>query len=227
MSKYRFLLFDVDDTLLDFKACEQSALKESLQAFHINYDQNLIDYYQQYNQSLWRDFESGKILRETIFEIRFDHLFQTFQINVDGKQFEAYYRQRLSANHQLMPHALEVLSHLSKKYEIYIVTNGLIQTQYQRLKDSQVDRYVKKIFVSEEIGFKKPSKAYFEYVFDHIEAFDVEKALMIGDSLTSDIQGALQMGMDVCFMNADFKKQTLDVNYEIHDLKQLLTILEE
>ncbi len=201
MSKYTFLLFDVDETLLDFNACEQNALKESFEHYGIDYQGEMMEYYQQYNQKLWHDFEKGKIARETIFEIRFTHLFKTFQIDLDGKQFEAYYRTRLSANHQKMPYALEVLQTLSKYYQIYVVTNGLIQTQRQRMKDSRLDQYVIHSFISEEIGYKKPSKAYFDYVFKHIDNFDVDKTLLIGDSLTSDMLGGKQVGLNVCFIN--------------------------
>lgn len=227
MQKYQYLLFDVDQTLLDFKACERSALQESFAYFNLNQRHDIYDYYQQYNKQLWQDFENGKIQRETIFEIRFNNVFKHFKIDLDGKVFEAYYRSRLSANHQLMPYALEVLQHLSEKYDIYLVSNGLIQTQRQRIKESQIQQYVKGIFISEEIGFKKPSKEYFDYVFCHIPCFQKDKALMIGDSLNADMLGGRQVGLDVCFMNeANIKQNIVKVDYEINDLRQLIAILE-
>lgn len=227
MKKYQYLLFDVDQTLLDFKACERSALQESFAYFNLDQRHDVYDYYQQYNKALWQDFENGKIKREMIFEIRFDNVFKHFKIDLDGKVFERYYRSRLSANHQLMPYAIEVLQYLSQRYDIYLVSNGLIQTQKQRIKDSTIQQYVKGVFISEEIGYKKPSLEYFDYVFKHIPSFQKDEALMIGDSLNADMIGGKQAGLDVCFMNeANIKQDKVKVDYEVNDLRQLIAILE-
>lgn len=223
---YEILLFDVDGTLLDFHDAEKQALKNTFQKYNIHLTNKIKERYISINTALWKQFELGIIDKNTVIYTRFVQLFQEFSINKDGIQFENDYQQELGKGHKLLPHVKEVLDYLSHQYRLFIVTNGVSKTQYSRLKDSGLDAYFEDIFVSEDIGYQKPMKEYFDYCFQRIENFHLNKTLIIGDSLSSDIQGGMIAGIDTCWIH-DFNTSVSDMNptYSITDLRQLYDIL--
>lgn len=229
MSKYKILLFDADNTLLDFDKTETDALHHTFALHHIPFTKAIEERYMQINKALWNAYEEGKKTREEVIFTRFGKLFEEFQIQEDGVRFEHIYQAELGKGHALMPHALELVQELKKHYALYIVTNGVTATQYARLKDSGLDQHFQQVFVSEEVGYRKPMKEYFTYCFSHIPDFDKTQTLLIGDSLSSDIQGGINAGIDTCWMNPKHipNQKQLPVTYEITHLKELYAILEE
>ncbi|WP_144555049.1 YjjG family noncanonical pyrimidine nucleotidase [Bacillus sp. X1(2014)] len=227
MKKYQTLLFDVDDTLLDFTAAEALALNLLFESQNIPPTKEMEDNYKKINQRLWSLFEEGKISRDEVVNTRFSLLFKEMGQLADGVFLEKNYRGYLEEGHQLISGAFELVSVLQNHYELYIVTNGVSKTQDKRLRDSGLHPLFKGIFVSEDTGFQKPMKEFFDYVFDRIPNFSPEQTLIIGDSLSSDIKGGQLAGLDTCWFNPNAKPNNTGIfpTYEIHDLNGLFTIL--
>lgn len=228
MKNYKTLLFDVDDTLLDFGAAERAALRFLFEEKNISLTTEIETHYKKINQDLWRSFEEGKINRDEVLNTRFSILFKTYNREVDGALLEKSYRSYLEEGKQLMEGALEVIIDLqNNNYDLYIVTNGVSKTQYKRLRASGLHPLFKDIFVSEDTGFQKPMKEYFDYVFARIPNFDVKQALIIGDSLSADIKGGQLAGLDTCWLNSEMKTNNTDIvpTYEIQILDELYRIL--
>ena len=226
MKKYKYLLFDVDGTLLDFNKAEEQALINTFQKYNIVLTEQMNQRYEQINKQLWKDFENGLIDKKTIVYTRFVQLFQEFGIDEDGIAFEDDYQDALGEGYFLLPHARDILEKLYQKYPLYVVTNGVSKTQYSRLKGTRIDQYFQDIFVSEDIGYQKPAKEYFDCCFHKIEDIKLDQTLIIGDSLSSDIQGGINAGIDTCWYNPQHLKKPQDMNitYEIHDLRELFQI---
>ena len=227
MKKYKYLLFDVDGTLLDFNKAEEQALINTFQKYNIVLTEQMNQRYEQINKQLWKDFENGLIDKKTIVYTRFVQLFQEFGIDEDGIAFEDDYQDALGEGYFLLPHARDILEKLYQKYPLYVVTNGVSKTQYSRLKGTRIDQYFQDIFVSEDIGYQKPTREYFDYCFKKMKNIDLDQTLIIGDSLSSDIQGGINVGIDTCWYNPHCIKEPQDMNitYIIQDLRELLDLL--
>ncbi|WP_141433939.1 YjjG family noncanonical pyrimidine nucleotidase [Bacillus sp. 03113] len=227
MKKYQTLFFDVDDTLLDFGAAENMALRLLFEDQKIPLTAEIEAYYKKINQGLWRSFEEGKIDRDEVVNTRFSILFKEFGQVIDGVLLEKNYRSYLEEGHQLVHGALELITDLQNQYDLYIVTNGVSKTQDKRLRNSGLYPLFKDIFVSEDTGFQKPMKEYFDYVFARIPYFSVEKGLIIGDSLNADIKGGQRAGLDTCWFNPKMKPNDTGIisTYQIKKLKELNRIL--
>ena len=155
MSKYTTLLFDADGTLLDFNESERQELIKTFQKYHLFFNEDIKELYEKINAELWKQFENGIIDKKTVLYTRFVKLFQKLDIQLDGIAFEDDYQNELGKGAFLLPHTRDVLEHLSKYYDLYIVTNGVSKTQYNRLYKSHIDKYFINIFVSEDIGYQK------------------------------------------------------------------------
>lgn len=226
--KKKFLLFDMDRTLLDFAAAEQTALKATFQEYHLPFSDEVYKYHLVNNARLWENYEKGLIDRDTVLHTRFVQLFRHFRFEGDGVAFEGSYRKNLSLGHELMEGALHTVQTLAQNHMLYIVTNGVAETQKQRLHDSGLQAYFKGLFISEEIGSQKPQKAFFDACFARIPCFDPALTLIIGDSLSSDILGGNNAGIDTCWFNPQGIKNNTSakVSVEIRRLKELISILQ-
>lgn len=224
---YSTLLFDLDDTLLDFKAAEDQALQKLFTHMNMTLTPEIQKQYKTMNHQLWRDYEQGKLTRSEVTNGRFQKLFAALGKIVDGPKLDQQYRHYLTQGHQLLGNSHAIIADLANKADLYIVTNGVSETQYKRLEDAQLLPYFKDIFVSEDTGYQKPMPEYFDYVVNRIPHFVAQKALVIGDSLTSDIKGANNAGLDSVWLNPKSKQLLPDVKptYEVKVLEQLYPIL--
>ncbi len=227
LKKYKTLLFDVDDTLLDFGAAEKEALRLLLEEQNFPLTNEVVSRYKNINQGLWTAFEEGKLNLDGVLNSRFSILFKEYGLEVDGSLLEKQYRRLLAESHQLIPGALELISNLQNHFDLYIVTNGVSETQYKRLHDSGLSPFFKDIFVSEETGFQKPMQGFFDYVFARIPDFALEDCLIIGDSLSSDMKGGQLAGITTCWFNPKLKPNHSEIipSYQIQKLDELYEIL--
>lgn len=199
--RYEILLFDLDDTLLDFQANEKASLTKLFTDNGIPFTKEVYDIYNAVNKELWNGYEKGKVDLSEVLNTRFSKAMLKLGMTVDGVFWEKQYRVLLGNGYQLIDGALELCKQLSETYRLFIITNGVTETQFNRLKLSNLSPFFEEVFTSQEIGYQKPAWEFFDYVETHIKDFRKEKALVIGDSLNSDMKGGYLAGIDTCWIN--------------------------
>jgi len=222
--RYDNLLMDADGTIFDFDRSEAEAVAATLDGFSLPHDEMWVNTYHKINDLLWKALERGETDKPTLRTARFQQLLDHFGASGDAAAIADAYTEELSKRSYLMPDAEEVCRKLSEKYDIYVITNGTISVQVRRFAASPVKEYIKGYFISGEIGFEKPDTRYFDHVKAHIPNFSDERALVIGDSLTSDIRGAQAAGLDACYFGKELPP-SVKVKYHIRKLKELEDIL--
>ena len=224
-----FLFLDLDDTILDFHKAERIAINKTLGEFGLEPTEDVLDRYHLINKAHWEMLERGELTRSEVQWKRFDVLFREFGVVEDPHACAMRYMQNLSVGHYFLPGAEETVEQLSKKYRLFLASNGNASVQKGRMTSANLYRFFEQVFVSEEIGHNKPSKAYFDAAFARISGFVPEKALMVGDSLTSDILGGNNAGIRTCWVNPGHApaKVGIHADYEIETLSQLPELLEK
>ncbi|WP_169088765.1 YjjG family noncanonical pyrimidine nucleotidase [Paenibacillus sp. PL91] len=209
---YKILLFDLDDTLLDFGANETDSLNKLFQQHGYTFSDELFQVYNSVNKQLWADYENGNIVLDVVLNSRFSETMLKLGNVVDGIEWGNLYRELLGNGSQLlMEGALEVCQSLSVSHRLFVITNGITQTQIKRLKQSGLYEFFEDIFDSQSIGYQKPSKEFFEFVMSRIKDFNIKEALIIGDSLNTDIKGGLLSGIDTCWVNRKSQKYSAEI----------------
>ena len=228
--KYKFLLFDLDHTLLDFDAAEDIALTQLLEEEGVEDIQTYKDYYVPMNKALWKDLEQKKITKAELINTRFEKLFAHFGIEKDGAYLAERYQFFLSKQGQTFPGVEDLLKNLIKQgYELYAATNGITAIQTGRLAQSGLAPYFNQVFISEQLQTQKPDALFYEKIGQQIAGFSKEKTLMIGDSLTADIQGGNNAGIDTIWYNPHHLENPTQAQptYEIHSYQDLLDCLDK
>ena len=226
--KYKFLLFDLDHTLLDFDVAEDIALTQLLEEEGVEDIQAYKDYYVPMNKALWKDLEQKKITKAELINTRFAKLFAHFGIEKDGSYLAERYQFFLSKQGQTFPGVEDLLRKLiSQGYELYAATNGITYIQTGRLEQSGIAPFFKEIFISEQLHTQKPDAEFYEKIGARIPNFDKNHALMIGDSLSADIQGGQNAGIDTVWYNPQHLENTTQLHptHEVHSYKDLLNCL--
>ena len=223
-----FLFIDLDDTILDFHKAEHVALGKTLQTFGLEPNEQVLGRYSQINKGYWERLERKEVTREALLVDRFADLFAEFGLLVNPAQCARTYEKNLGTGHYFLPGAEEAVKSLSKKYKLYLASNGTSHVQAGRLESAKLAPYFEEIFVSQEMGANKPDRLYFERCFEKIPGFDVKKSMIVGDSLSSDILGGKQMGMMTCWVNPAGKpcSEALRPDYEIPALSHLEALLQ-
>ena len=227
---YKFLLFDLDHTLLDFDTAEDVALTQLLKEEGVEDIQTYKDYYVPMNKLLWKDLELKMITKKELVNTRFAKLFAHFGIEKDGTYLAERYQFFLSKQGQTFPGVEDLLRKLiSQGYELYAATNGITYIQTGRLKQSGISPFFKEIFISEQLHTQKPDAAFYEKIGARIPNFNKNHALMIGDSLSADIQGGNNAGIDTIWYNPHHlkNKSLAQPTYEIDSYQALLELLDK
>ncbi len=228
MKKDIFVLMDLDDTILDFHKAEAVAIEKTFTRLGAEATPELISRYSEINQRQWERLELGEIDRHQVLTGRFEILFEELGMSLDGQECQDLYEELLSIGHWFMPGAEALLDELYGKYRLFIVSNGTPIVQQGRLRSSGIGRYFEHIFISEEIGATKPAKEFFDICAASIAGFDKERAIIVGDSLTSDIRGGLNSGIRTCWYNPRRLPPRADIpaDHEIQALSQLPALLQ-
>ena len=226
--KYEWLLFDADDTLLDFKLGEHRAITATLADAGLPADDEVIATYSRINDNLWKMLERGEVTKDRLKVLRFTQFCEHYGFECDGVALAESYVENLKKQTVLLDGAEDVCRALYGKYKMYIITNGIEAVQTARFGGCAIKDYFEKCYISDAIGVAKPKKGFFDAVAADIEGFEPSRALVIGDSLTSDIKGGVEYGIDTCWLNPTGKEvpDGMDITYVIGDIRELLGILE-
>jgi 2-haloacid dehalogenase len=200
--RYEWLLFDADGTLFDYDAAEAQALRSAFSHAGLPFDDGALAAYRRFNRAVWSEFEQGSMTAATLRLRRFELLFAELGHDVDVRAFSPLYLGHLAEGVQLLEGAEEVVRALHGRVHMTVITNGLKDVQRPRLSRSSLDGLFDHVIISDEIGAAKPAAAFFEHTFDLIGRPPKEQVLVIGDSLTSDIRGGNDFGVDTCWFNA-------------------------
>ncbi len=230
MQKYTHLFFDLDHTLWDFETNSIQTLEELYQKYHLmdsfdNFNQ-FYSNYETYNEELWVLYREGKITKEKLNFERFFVPLSNAGIKDEhiAQNFANDYITVSPTKTTLMPYTIEVLTQLKKTHQLHIITNGFKKVQIQKLKTSNLNIFFKNIFISETIGASKPKTAFFEYAVKSSNA-PKKKCLIIGDNLETDIDGAINFGLDYVYFNPAKKEHDRTLMHEISSLKELLPLV--
>jgi 2-haloacid dehalogenase len=223
---YTWFLFDADGTLFDYDKSEPVALANTFAQFGYAFDAAYLDAYRTINGQLWRDFELGTIEQERIKVLRFERLLAAIGLSsaLDATMFSARYLENLGGCTDLIDGAELLIAALRGTVHLALITNGLQSVQRSRLARSSIGGAFEVVVISEEVGHSKPHSGIFDVAFDRMGYPSKDEVLMIGDSLTSDIKGGCDYGIDTCWYNPTGASHPMDISitYEIRALDELL-----
>ena len=230
MAKYYCILFDADNTLLDFDAAESKALADTLRNYGIEPDAETVQTYRTINEELWRQLEKGQLRRDKLMAERFTRFLKAVDAAGNGAEMNKFYLDQLSTHPDLAaPNVLDVLKELSEVATLAVVTNGFDRVQSRRVAESGMKDFIEEVFVSEKLDSEKPNRKIFDAALRSLGVENREHVLMVGDSLTSDIQGGANAGLDTCWFNPSHTENPGKVipTYEIASLEELYPLVME
>lgn len=227
MKKYELLLFDADETLFDFHRAMRTALSRALQQFGIVSGDEIINIYDKINKDCWRRFEKGELTREALQKERFVVFLSKIGADILPEKFNEAYLDNLSRCPFLLDGAKELCKDLSQYYRLAIITNGIPSMQRRRIAGSEIAQYFEYVLISGDTEYKKPDKEFFDYVFSFYKGLERDKALIIGDSLSADIKGGNNAGVDTCWLNRLGlpRDPEIHVDYEVSSLEEIRKLL--
>ena len=225
---YPWLFFDADGTLFDYNRAEATAFRKAFALLEFQFQESYLDTYQTINRELWKALERHEVTPAVLRLRRFELLLEALQLTGSADALNVAYVEQLGLCTDLIDGAYEVLQTLSKTSRIAIVTNGLEAVQRSRMRHSTIHPFVNELIISEEVGAAKPHPAFFDATFARTGSPRKSEVLVIGDSLTSDIQGGVDYGIDTCWYNpaSEAEPVSLPITYQISHLRDLLELIE-
>lgn len=224
---FEILLIDLDDTVFDFQKQEYVAIRKTLRDAGLEPTEEVCARYSRINDWHWKQLEKGVMTRDEVLHGRFRVLFSEMGMDADPSQTALAYMENLGSGHYYLPGAEEAIRSLGRKYRVFLASNGTAGVQNRRIQSAGLDKFVEGIFISQDIGVNKPGKGYFDYCFAHIPDFDINKVLMVGDSLSSDILGGQNAGIPTCWVAPKEKVCTLEKqpDFRIESITELEALL--
>ncbi len=226
--KYEVLIFDADETLFDFEKSERYALEHAMKELGISYNESYhLPIYSKINETIWKELERGQITQDALKAERFRRFIDKIEVSIDANDLSSAYLRHLSDASFLLEGSYELIEALKPNYRMIIVTNGLTSVQMKRIRSSILAPFFEGVIISEEINLSKPNAAIFDYALESIQYRDKQKVLMIGDSLTSDMKGGNNAGIDTCWYNPNQKENTngASITYEVSNFEELKQLL--
>lgn len=203
--RYPTVLLDLDHTLLDSDASEVAAFAETVASIGLAPEEELFACYRTINHALWQAVERGEITPVELRLTRFEQFVAAIGVDADPEAMATAFTDGLGNNGELYPGARVLLETLAEYHVLGLVTNGLIEVQRARIERLELEPYFTSVIISAEVGTSKPGTEIFDFVFSDLPNAEREATLMVGDSLTSDIQGGVNAGIDTCWYNPHSK----------------------
>ncbi len=223
--RFRAVLIDIDNTLFDFRESSYASLVEVFKTLHFDFTREDFKHYEVYNDRLWQQFERGEIEQKDIYCERFRLYLNEIGLTADPADMNKAYVQGLAKGYHFMPHCRELLETLHGRYKVFAVTNGDAFAQQSRIARSGMAHLFDAVFISELVGAQKPERAFFDKVFATVGEEYRSCSIIVGDSLSSDMQGGRNAGIPTCFYGRAEKADDR-CDYVIRDLMELPNILD-
>ena len=226
--RYEYLLFDIDNTLMDFSAGEKTALFQTMEELGISISEADYHKYLEVNREAWLRFEEGLLDSKSVQRERFEAFAAHLGRDVaEGQALNDRYVVNLGMQAILMDGVTQMLEQLSGRYRLAVATNGLTLVQRERLRRSGFLPLLEKVFISQEMGVQKPHKAYYDHILNAFGTDHRESFLMIGDSFSADIQGGINAGIDTCWYQNTGAEPDANIlpTYTVRGYDELLDLL--
>lgn len=221
----KVLLWDIDGTVLDFIASERYAIKKCFEILGIGEcSDEMVERYSVINKKYWTLLEAGKITKPDVLRMRFEEFFSSEGIDfTDIDAFNKEYQIRLGDKIFFNDDSFELIKRLRQRFKQFAVTNGTAAAQERKLRVSGLEEILDGIFISDKIGYEKPTAEFFDVVLNSIGDYGKDEIMIIGDSLTSDIQGGNNAGILCCRYNPEGleNNKSLRIDLEIRNLNEL------
>lgn len=223
----KIILIDLDNTLIDFNECARHSIIDIFNKFQLPYSDNVFHTFITENVKIWKRLENGEITKAELRENRWNIILGKLGINFDGHIVEDLFEKGVAKGAFAVDGAYELLDYLYPKYDLYIVSNGFRFVQESRLKIGNFQKYFKEIFVSEDIGIPKPATEFFDYCFEKLKNPDKASVILIGDSLSADIKGGYNYGLETIWFNKNNDDIPEDITptyivTKLSDIKKIL-----
>ncbi len=226
MSQYSWILFDADSTLFDYQRAEVAALTRAFSQAGLSFRDDYLAAYRQVNYQIWMELERGEISREALKVERFERVFAAIGLATDTAVFSDHYLANLAQGSYLIDGAEDTIRRLIGRVGLVLITNGLAAVQRPRLAGSALAGQFEHVVISEEVGAVKPDPAIFDATFSLMGDPGRDEVLIVGDSLTSDIKGGSDYGIDTCWYNPKGEVCALDltIRYDVREITEVVTI---
>jgi len=217
------IFIDIDNTLLDFNKCSKIAVENTMSEFGLDFCDEIYKVFLEVNDVLWREIEKHTLTKEELYKVRWNMIFERFGIVADGERFDSRFREIIQETAVPVDNAPEILEYLSMKYPVYAVSNAFHKKQELRLEKAGMNKYIKMVMVSGEIGHLKPSRGFFDSCMKKAGLENPGEVIMIGDSLSADISGGMEYGLKTCWFNYNNDKLPDDIrpDFTVNSLVEL------
>lgn len=229
MANYYCLLLDSDDTILDFSTAQRRAVQQTLEHFQLPADDASQQLFLDIETEMWERFNQGRIKKEKLLTERFVVFLKKLGLQGDVAEMNQYYLAALAHHPETIPGADMFLKNIADVATLAVLTNGLEGVQIPRIRMSGLGRYLDDVLISEKVGIAKPNPKLFELALKRLGVENREKVLVVGDSLTADIQGGINAGLDTCWINWNGRENTTDIKptYTVSSLEEIFPIVME